>query len=111
MWNDAERFGQQPAENATMRMPLRASAGQRLRPAQSCGLQYSHASAIPRQKRFRKKGGRGDGALRIGALLIASKVPLGIRFSAGAVADPEIVSPRRFLGYLLSAQKVTYKKL
>ncbi len=30
---------------------------------------------IPRQKRFRKKGGRSDGALRIGDLLIASKVP------------------------------------
>ncbi len=25
-------------------------------------------------------------------------------------ADPEIVSPRRFLGYLLSEQKVTYEK-
>ena len=30
---------------------------------------------IPRQKRFRTKGGRSDGALRIGDLLIASKVP------------------------------------
>ena len=30
---------------------------------------------IPRQKRFRTKGGRSDGALRIGNLLIASKVP------------------------------------
>ena len=30
---------------------------------------------VPRQKRFRIKGGRGDGALRIGDLLIASKVP------------------------------------
>ena len=30
---------------------------------------------IPRQKRFREKGGRGDEALRIGDLLIASKVP------------------------------------
>ena len=29
----------------------------------------------PRQKRFREKGGRGGGALRIGDLLIASKVP------------------------------------
>ena len=29
----------------------------------------------PRQKRFRTKGGRDDGALRIGDLLIASKVP------------------------------------
>ena len=26
-------------------------------------------------------------------------------------ADPEIVSPRRFFGYLLSAQKVTYEKI
>ena len=30
---------------------------------------------IPRQERFRRKGGRGDGALKIGDLLIASKVP------------------------------------
>jgi len=30
---------------------------------------------IPRQKRFRMKGGRGDEALKIGDLLIASKVP------------------------------------
>ena len=30
---------------------------------------------IPRQERFRAKGGRGDGALKIGDLLIASKVP------------------------------------
>ena len=30
---------------------------------------------IPRQKRFRETGGRGDEALRIGNLLIASKVP------------------------------------
>ena len=30
---------------------------------------------LPRQKRFRKKGGRSDGASKIGDLLIASKVP------------------------------------
>jgi len=30
---------------------------------------------IPRQERFRIKDGRGDGALKIGDLLIASKVP------------------------------------
>ena len=30
---------------------------------------------IPQQERFRIKGGRGDGALKIGDLLIASKVP------------------------------------
>jgi len=29
-------FGQQPAEPATMRKPLRASAGRRLRPARFC---------------------------------------------------------------------------
>ena len=39
------------------------------------------------------------------------KSAAGIRFSVGAVADPEIVSPRRFFGYLLSAQKVTYEKI
>ena len=50
------------ADGGRMCFVLRASAGQRLRPAQSCGLQYSHASANPRQKRFRIKGGRGDGA-------------------------------------------------
>ena len=64
----------------------------------------------PRQKRFRKDGGRGDGALRIGDFLIL-KNAAGIRFSAVAAADPEIVSPRRFFGYLLSAQKVTYKTI
>ena len=35
-----------------MRMPLRASA------CRGCGLPYSHAPAIPRQKRFRTKDGR-----------------------------------------------------
>jgi len=30
---------------------------------------------IPRQERLRIKGGRGDGALKIGDLLIASNVP------------------------------------
>ena len=34
-----------------------------------------------------------------------------IRFSAGTVADPEIVSPRRFFGYLLCGQKVTYETI
>ncbi len=43
----------------------------------------------PRQKRFREKGGRGDGALRIGNLLIASKVPSGIRFSEGVRTPPK----------------------
>ncbi len=62
----------------------------------------------PRQKRFRIKGGRGDGALRIGDFLILknAKHPIQRRRKDG----PEIVSPRRFLGYLLSAQKVTYEK-
>ena len=63
----------------------------------------------PRQKRFRKKVGRGDGALRIGDFLILknAKHPILRRRKD----DPEIVSPRRFLGYLLSAQKVTYKTI
>ena len=48
----------------------------------------------PRQKRFREKGGRSDGALRIGDFLILknAKHPIQRRRKA----DPEIVSPRRF---------------
>ena len=59
----------------------------------------------PRQKRFREKGGRGDEALRIGDFLILknAKHPIQRRRKD----DPEIVSPRRFFGYLLSIQKVT----
>ena len=36
---------------------------------------YTRVSRNPRQERFRIKDGRGDGALKIGDLLIASKVP------------------------------------
>ena len=62
---------------------------------------------IPRQKRFRTEGGRSDEALRIGDFLILknAKHPIQRRRKA----DPEIVSPQRFFGYLLSVQKVTYK--
>ncbi len=65
----------------------------------------------PRQKRFRTEGGRGDGALRIGALLIASKVPLGIRFSAGARTTPKSFHRGGFWCNLLSEQKVTDKTI
>ncbi len=64
---------------------------------------------IPRQKRFREKGGRDDEALRIGNLLIASKVPSGIRFSAGAWPIPKSFHRGGFWRYLLCGQKVTYK--
>ena len=48
----------------------------------------------PRQKRFRIKGSRGDGALRIGDFLILKNAKHPIQRSRKA--DPEIVSPRRF---------------
>ena len=40
-----------------------------------CFMNINVRQPIPRQKRFRTKVGRGDGVLRIGNLLIASKVP------------------------------------
>jgi len=49
--------------------------------AAACGsptatnCKYTCDSKNPRQELFRIKGGRGDGALKIGDLLIASKVP------------------------------------
>ena len=69
-------FGQQPAEGADERKvscgPPRAEAAAHtvLRT-----VIFTRGSPIPRQKRFRAEGGRGDGALRIENLLIASKVP------------------------------------
>ena len=68
-------LGAQPAENATMRMPLRASARRGCGPRSPADCNINARQPIPRQKRFRIKGGCGDGALRIGNLLIASKVP------------------------------------
>ena len=59
------------------RAEARNSLYVRLRPPQAATRNRSMhmRQPIPRQKRFRKEGGRGDGALRIGNLLIASKVP------------------------------------
>ncbi len=63
-------FGRQPAEGATMRMLLRASAGQRLRPAQSCGLQYSHALASPAAEAISGKWWRLAARMTLRAVLL-----------------------------------------
>ncbi len=117
--SDGMAFGRQPAEDAMKRMLFadggrtQTSVKQVCSPPQWGGgeLRDSASRNIhtrqpnPRQKRFRTKGGRGDEALRIGDFLILknAKHPIQRRRKA----DPEIVSPRRFFGYLLSAQKVT----
>ena len=59
-------LGAQPAENVTMRMPLRASARRGCGPRSPADCNINVRQPNPRQKRFREKGGRGDGALRIG---------------------------------------------
>ncbi len=104
-------LGAQPAENATMRMPLRASARRGCGPRSSDGLQYSHASAHPAAEAISDRGRSRRRSVKNRRPFDCFKSAAGIRFSAGAVADPEIVSPRRFLGYLLSAQKVAYEKI
>ena len=101
--------GRQPAETANERSEyLRASARRGCGPRSSDELHFFVSRRRrnvcfmniifhsihprqpgPRQKRFRTKSGRGDGTLRIGNLLIASKVPSGIRFSAGARPTPK----------------------
>ncbi len=64
-------FGVQPA--GTESELSRTTVGLRRAEAADCNIHTRQP--LPRQKRFRIKGGRGDGALRIGDLLIASKVP------------------------------------
>ena len=63
MWNDAD---------GSRGIGLQFAGGE-LRGSKSRNI--STRQPIPRQKRFRIKDGRSDGALRIGDLLIASKVP------------------------------------
>ena len=114
------RFARAAEDNAAQR---RCYSGSSLRGTQRCEcrcgppLRETAARAVlmncninmrqpnPRQKRFREKVGRGGGALRIGDFLILKNAKHPIQRSRKA--DPEIVSPRRFFGYLLSAQKVT----
>ncbi len=68
-----------------------------------------HASAQPAAEAISDEGRPQRRSVKNRRPFDCFKSAAGIRFSAGAVADPEIVSPRRFFGYLLSAQKVTYK--
>ena len=157
---DALRVAARGDRDVSIRERLRASAGQRLRPAQSCGLYFSvfcllfadegmcgiylrrlrgarfaraaednaasrrsyldsdelhdskepqntHASAHPAAEAISDEGRPRRRSVKNRRPFDCFKSAEGIRFSAGAVVDPEIVSPRRFLGYLLSAQKVT----
>ena len=91
----------------SIREQLRAPARQGCSPNSPADCKIHTRQPLPRQKRFRIKGGRGDEALRIGDFLILKNAKHPIQRSRKA--DPEIVSPRQLFGYLLSAQKVTYK--
>ena len=71
---------------------------------------YTHASARPAAEAISDKGRPQRRSVKNRKSFDCFKSAAGIRFSADAAAAPEIVSPRRFLGYLLSAQKVTYEK-
>ena len=55
-------FGQQPAEDAPNVSELRASAGRGCGPHSPADCNIHTRQPHPRQKRFREKGGRGDGA-------------------------------------------------
>ena len=103
-----------------VRRTARAAASRQRRPATHfafvCALRrlrpetvHTHASASPAAEAISDKGRSRRRSVKNRRPFDCFKSAAGIRFSAGAVADPEIVSPRRFLGYLLSAQKVTYK--
>ena len=87
-----------------MRFVLRAAAcGERndanavagLRGAEAADCNINARQPIPRQKRFREKGGRSDGAFRIGDFLILKNAKHPIQRSRKD--DPEIVSPRHIL--------------
>ena len=69
----------------------------RLRPAQSYGLQYPHAAAHPAAEAISEGGRPRRRSVKNRKSFDCFKSAAGIRFSAGAAVDPEIVSPRRFL--------------
>ena len=68
---------------------LRASAGARLRPAQSCGLQYSHAPASPAAEAISDKGRPQRRSVKNRKSFDCFKSAVGIRFSAGARQTPK----------------------
>ena len=84
------------------------------RPPQAAARKHfinAHASAQPAAEAISDRGRPQRRSVKNRKSFDCFKSAEGIRFSAGAVADPEIVSPRRFLGYLLSEQKVTDKTI
>ena len=84
------------------------------RPPQAAARKHfinAHASAQPAAEAISGKGRPQRRSVKNRRPFDCFKSAEGIRFSADAVADPEIVSPRRFFGYLLSEQKVTYEKI
>ena len=105
MWIDAERFraaacGERNAANAVAGLRWGEAAARAV--LTDCNIHARQPD--PRQKRFRIKGGRGDGALRIGDLLIASKVPSGIRFSEVARMTPKSFHRGGFSRNLLTSK-------
>ena len=117
MWNDADDsrgIGLLFADGGRTRTSHRRVAVRRVgrrRTARLGESQYPHASAQPAAEAISDKGRPQRRSEKNRKSFDCFKSDAGIRFSSGAVAAPEIVSPRRFLGYLLSEQKVTYRTI
>ena len=85
-------------------------SGSSLRPARLCESQYLHASASPAAEAISDKGRPRRRSVKNRKSFDCFKSAVRHPIQRSHKDAPEIVSPRRFFGYLLSAQKVTYEK-